>query len=141
MDLVGRGHPMEREGLSITEYMHKHGINIRHTGLLRYHVLHVELPCPQSEERKQSLGAELLQECIYRTAKNVLRRIQRMWMVSHRSSSEDGMMTLLVRYMNLISGYHDKAAEFWNTMLIPGIISRYLSLVNIDGMIAAHCIL
>jgi hypothetical protein len=29
------GHPKDREGLSLSEYMHGHGVNIRHIGLLR----------------------------------------------------------------------------------------------------------
>ena len=29
------GHPRDREGLSLSEYMHGHGVNLRHIGLLR----------------------------------------------------------------------------------------------------------
>jgi hypothetical protein len=34
-DLYLHGHPKDREGLSLSEYMHGHGVNIRHIGLLR----------------------------------------------------------------------------------------------------------
>jgi hypothetical protein len=34
-DLHRHGHPREREGLSLSEYMHGHGVNLRHIGLLR----------------------------------------------------------------------------------------------------------
>jgi hypothetical protein len=34
-DLHCHGHPREREGLSLSEYMHGHGVNLRHIGLLR----------------------------------------------------------------------------------------------------------
>ena len=35
MDLHRHGHPRDREGLSLSEYMHGHGVNLRHIGLLR----------------------------------------------------------------------------------------------------------
>lgn len=38
-DLHRHGHPREREGLSLSEYMHGHGVNLRHIGLLRSHLL------------------------------------------------------------------------------------------------------
>ena len=34
-DLLLHGHPRDREGLSLSEYMHGHGVNLRHIGLLR----------------------------------------------------------------------------------------------------------
>lgn len=68
--------------------------------------------------------AELLQECICRTLKNILRDSMRLWMCTQRTASEDGMIQLVVRFLNLVTGYHPKASHFWRTMVIPGIISR-----------------
>ena len=38
-ELLVHGHPQHREGLTLCEYLHNHGVNLRHLGLLRYHYL------------------------------------------------------------------------------------------------------
>ena len=38
-ELLLHGHPQHREGLTLCEYLHNHGVNLRHLGLLRYHYL------------------------------------------------------------------------------------------------------
>lgn len=118
---------MEREGLSITEYMHKHGVNIRHAGLLRHH-LYLALQTIESNEVDKfnltELRIELLNECVSRTLKNILRHTQRVWMSTYKTTSEDGMLQLIVRFLNLITGYHETSQDFWSQIVIPGIISR-----------------
>lgn len=39
-DLYNKGHPKDREGLSLIEFMHGHGVNLRHIGLLRRYFIH-----------------------------------------------------------------------------------------------------
>ena len=127
-----RGHPMEREGLSITEYMHKHGVNIRHAGLLRHLILtssssslsSSSLEC-HSPNVIESICRELLNEVVSRTLKNLLRQTQRVWMSKLRTTSEHGMLQLIVRFFNLITGYlGNSSMNFWNQIVIPGIICR-----------------
>lgn len=124
-----RGHPMEREGLSITEYMHKHGVNIRHSGLLRHLIL---TSCPTSKLNSiENICRELLNEVVSRTLKNLLRQTQRVWMSKLRTTSEHGMLQLIVRFFNLITGYLGSSSiNFWNQIVIPGIISRYVRLLS-----------
>lgn len=144
--MIENGHPKERQGLSITEYMHQHGVNIRHVGLLRYYLRKqntnqegdaMTSGAPLGEEtindgignrrlEAQALSSEMLQECLGRTLKNLLRDLMRMWMCSRRTASEDGMVQLVVRFLNLITGHHSKASHFWRTMLIPGVSSRWV---------------
>lgn len=119
---------MEREGLSITEYMHKHGVNIRHSGLLRHHLL-LGLQTINNNDGINKLNIEeirmeLLNECVSRTLKNILRHTQRVWMSTYKTTSKDGMLQLIVRFLNLITGYHEMSRDFWSRIVIPGIISR-----------------
>lgn len=121
-----RGHPMTREGLSITEYMHKNGVNIRHSGLLRSQLLIASLSTSNETFLKNisEVRLELLNECVARTLKNILRHTQRKWMSTWRTTSEDGMLQLIVRFFNLVTGYHDMSNDFWNRIVIPGLITR-----------------
>jgi hypothetical protein len=117
---------MIREGLSITEYMHKNGVNIRHSGLLRSQLL----LAAQSNSNETFLNHisevrfELLNECVSRTLKNILRHTQRKWMSTWRTTSEDGMLQLIVRFFNLMTGYHEMSNDFWDRIVIPGLITR-----------------
>ncbi len=133
--MIENGHPKDRQGLSITEYMHQHGVNIRHIGLLRaclrnHLVDKTTTTSHTSTERiilTERLLSQLLQECIGRALKNILRDVMRMQMCSQEHSyttSEDSMIQLVVRFLNLVTGYHAKAGHFWRDMLIPGVISR-----------------
>lgn len=116
---------MEREGLTITEYMHKHGVNIRHAGLLR-HLLLVAAPSNKFEvaNNYEDIRLELLNEIVSRTLKNILRETQRFWMSKLKTTSEHGMLQLIVRFFNLITGYHRNSSNFWNEIVIPGMITR-----------------
>jgi hypothetical protein len=123
-----RGHPMEREGLSITEFMHKQGVNIRHAGLLR-HLILISIASSSQEQTVsvhviEEICRELLNEVVSRTLKNILRQTQRVWMSQLRTTSEHGMLQLIVRFFNLITGYHHSSMNFWNHIVIPGIICR-----------------
>jgi hypothetical protein len=129
VDLLENGHPKERQGLGITEYMHQHGVNIRHMGLLRHYLRNqlVETGDQASWDKSQlaaQLQTELLLECVGRALKNILRDMMRMWMCSQRSASEDGIVQLVVRFLNLVTGHHRQAGHFWSTMLIPGVVAR-----------------
>jgi hypothetical protein len=121
------GHPMEREGLTITEYMHKHGVNIRHAGLLRQQIYLASQSSDSSNEGRgnvEEIRIELLNEVVSRTLKNILRQSQRVWMSKLRTTSEHGMLQLIVRFLNLVTGYHKNSSSFWSESVIPGIISR-----------------
>ena len=54
-DLHLHGHPRDREGLSLSEYMHGHGVNLRHIGLLRSLLLQeIAAACAKGMERPVS---------------------------------------------------------------------------------------
>lgn len=54
-DLLLHGHPRDREGLSLSEYMHGHGVNLRHIGLLRSLLLQeIAAACAKGMERPVS---------------------------------------------------------------------------------------
>lgn len=135
VDLLENGHPKERQGLGITEYMHHHGVNIRHIGLLRHHLRRQQEVLSSKGDFEDTnvsakiqlavqLQSELLLECVGRALKNILRDMMRLWMCSQRTASEDGIVQLVVRFLNMVTGYHHQAGEFWSTMVIPGVVLR-----------------
>lgn len=138
VDLQVNGHPLRREGLSITEYMHRHGVNIRHMGLLRWHLFRLQRErgsdgtvsvdkrgVDSSDNGVSVIQAELLLECIARTLKNLLRHIQRQRTYTRRICSEEEMTTLVVDFFNMITAAHPAAASFWSMLVIPGIYNRF----------------
>ena len=134
-DLERNGHPLKREGLSITEYMHRHGVNIRHVGLLRRHLSNdldndldettTTTTTTSQQVHVKAIRHELLMECISRTLKNILRKTQRQYMCSQRSCSEEGMMHLVIDFLNLVTSSHPSSCEFWSYLVIPGIMERF----------------
>lgn len=76
----------------------------------------------------QQICDELLQECIIRTLKTLLRRTQRTWMKEYKTSSEDGMLRLIVKFLNLITITSSKSEYhrfFWQEKLIPEILMKF----------------
>jgi hypothetical protein len=54
--------------------------------------------------RSVAVRGRLLLEVVSRTLKNILRELQRTWMKSRRTTSEQGMHELVVRFLNLVTG-------------------------------------
>lgn len=76
----------ELEHINISTEFHRHGVNLRHLGLLRSHVKPQNLS-PSETTKCQILKRRLLVEGVARTLKNMLREYQRKWMRYVRSSS------------------------------------------------------
>lgn len=109
--------PQQISVLNFSIYLHAHGVNIRHMGLVRSLV-------PISHATNPIRTALLLQ-IVCRTLKNITRDYQRRWMKSEQSTSEQGMYILLIQLLNLIIGSHINSEQFWTERVIVGIIQRY----------------
>lgn len=103
--------------LNLATELHRHGVNVRHLGLIRFHV-------PATKENTV-LRQQLLLEIVSRTLKNLLKAFQRRWMKSERSTSEQGLLMLVVQFFNLITGSHKNSEEFWSTRVVTGVIQRF----------------
>lgn len=109
--------PREVANLNFSLYLHSHGVNMRHMGLIRSLIPETQTNAP--------VRTALLLQIIARTMKNILRDFQRRWMKSQRSTSEEGMFLLLSQFLNLIVGSHANSDRFWSGHLVIGIIQRF----------------
>jgi hypothetical protein len=116
---LSRMHPVEFEQIDdLGAYLHSLGVNMRHLGVLRYHV-------STTSQQGLVVREHLLLQIIGRTLKNILRDYQRRWMKSERSTSELGMFTLITQFFNLIVGAHPKSMSFWRDQVVVGVIQRF----------------
>ena len=109
--------PSDISSLNFSIYLHSHGVNIRHMGLIRSLIPRSHITNP--------IRTALLLQLICRTLKNITRDYQRRWMKSEQSTSEQGMYLLLIQILNLIFGSHVNSEKFWTERVIVGIIQRY----------------
>ncbi|CAM9776212.1 unnamed protein product, partial [Phaeothamnion confervicola] len=109
--------PSVLEGLPLGTELHRHGVNIRHAGMLRAIVPDVEA--------NSLLREMLLTEIVARTLKNMLRDFQRKWMKAKRSTSEQGMHALAVQFLNLVTGAHRNSEAFWRDRVCIGVLQRF----------------
>lgn len=109
--------PSDISSLNFSIYLHSHGVNIRHMGLIRSLIPRSHITNP--------IRTALLLQLICRTLKNITRDYQRRWMKSEQSTSEQGMYLLLIQILNLIFGSHANSEKFWTERVIVGIIQRY----------------
>lgn len=112
-DLMKNGHPTNREALKLSEYLHKHGVNVRYLGLLRSYL------------QDEDLRTQILLEIVFRSLKNILKEQQRKWMKRFKNTSEDGMITLIVNFFNLFTGSNPRSNIFWESVVIPAIGQRF----------------
>ncbi|CAM9632019.1 unnamed protein product [Ectocarpus sp. 8 AP-2014] len=99
--------------------LHRHGVNVRHLGKVRF------LLMEQNKPENGLLKDMMLTEMIARTLKNILRCFQRTWMKAERSTSEQGMRMLVVRFLNLVTGAHINSATFWKEKVLTGVLQRF----------------
>ncbi|CAM9637008.1 unnamed protein product [Ectocarpus sp. 12 AP-2014] len=79
----------------------------------------------QNKPKNGLLKDMMLTEMIARTLKNILRCFQRTWMKAERSTSEQGMRMLVVRFLNLVTGAHINSATFWKEKVLTGVLQRF----------------
>ncbi|CBN78661.1 conserved unknown protein [Ectocarpus siliculosus] len=99
--------------------LHRHGVNVRHLGKVRF------LLMEQNKPENGLLKDMMLTEMIARTLKNILRCFQRTWMKAEKSTSEQGMRMLVVRFLNLVTGAHINSATFWKEKVLTGVLQRF----------------
>ena len=135
--------PADIRFLRLSEELHCHGLNCRHLGLLRHHLLSQFPPSQQL----QDTALLLLVEAVSRTLKNLLRHQLRLCVA--RASSQTGCaeyaaVRCCVRFLNLSTAAQpSEAAAFWHgelprelqarfgqCCLQPGEAERLLSLVS-----------
>jgi len=83
--------PQELADLQVSTFLHSHGVNVRHVGLLRHHIFKRidDQTCDKAEQVAIKLTCDkLLLEVIGRTLKNTLKDYQRRWMKAEQSTSE-----------------------------------------------------
>jgi hypothetical protein len=104
--------------------LYRHGVNLRHAGLLRSHIpapgpllaqtegdppAHTQTHAHAHRQAllRHRLRCELLLQCVGRALKNLLRDMLRAWVRSQRSDvSEQALRQILVQFLNLVSGAH-----------------------------------
>eukprot|EP00752_Nemacystus_decipiens_P004500 g4109.t1 len=121
--------------------IHKHGVNVRHIGLLRAHMTppnREAAAAPFAGNFAMKTSAEILRdgalvEKVVRTLKLVLRSFQRRWMKSEKSSSEQGMHLLVAQFLNLVTGRHERADIFWRENVTIGVCQRFGTVALTDA--------
>ncbi len=113
--------------MHLSVFLHERGINMRHLGYLRSCIP------TTSENNYEEARLLLLIEIVSRTLKNLLKDFQRRWMRSEKTTSDDGMYSLIAQFLNLVTGYHSNSDSFWNDRVLVGIIQRFGSCVWSSG--------
>jgi len=129
-------------GLRLNREFHKRGINMRHAGLVRWHV-HPASP----------LSKAILVDMVQRTLKNLMRRLLRAETTNEMNEMEEenGQDSLnlhaqgsharvsdwrtrrrVVAFLNLVSGSSQNSQLFWTENVFPELVFRY-------GHVAMHC--
>lgn len=134
-DLMCNGDPLRREGLglSLTEYIHHHGINMRHVGLLRSHIdpwspivtekAETDLEARHRVAAQLDIRRDLLLQCVLRTLKHILHDMQRRCM--RKDSSELMMQIVVIGFLNLVTGGHKYSGYFWRAVVTQGLYKRF----------------
>lgn len=73
----------------------------------------------------RSIETELLRECISRTLKCILKEMQREWLKVQKTSSEQGIRDLIVRFLNLVVGAHKNSEQFWSVQVTDKYIAKF----------------
>ena len=107
----------EVTSVDISVFFHRHGVNMRHMGLVRSHI--------EPSLATNSIRTKLLLQIVTRTLKNIARDYQRRWMKCQQSTSETGLRLLLTQFINLIVGGIPNSEVFWTDKVIVGIIQRF----------------
>lgn len=112
----------------MTDYLHVNGVNLRHSGFFRFVYLErvsdqfaLDGNCGSFHDTQKVL----LKECICRTLKGILRELQRSWMSSQMTASEQGLHQLIVDFLNTVTGAHPRSQIFWDTHVTNELIKRF----------------
>lgn len=74
------------------------------------------------------IQCDLLRECLTRTLKCMLREIQRDWMRSQKTASEQGIKRVIVQFLNLVCGSHPNSKHFWEEVVPKEVVDRFSEL-------------
>ena len=111
--------------LRLSEELHCHGLNLRHLGLLRHHILTHYHHSPNTGE----VALLLLVEAVGRALKGQLRQRLRRCVEesgSHDSQSADyDAVRVVVEFFNLTTSHHPKAATFWGEEVVRALHAQF----------------
>ncbi len=111
---------------SFSKHMHRWGINMRHLGLVRNHLL---------KRSTKDINDACLVEIISRVLKNLLRSDYRMLLHGDGISAENAFIEVTVEFLNLVSCASPKVLSkvFWDSRLPSEIKKRYGSVSITDN--------
>jgi hypothetical protein len=75
-----------------------------------------------------SIQSDLLRECLTRTLKCMLREIQRDWMRSQKTASEQGLKRVIAQFLNVVCGSHPNSKHFWEEIVPKEVVERFSEL-------------
>lgn len=121
--------------------LHRRGINVRHLGVCHSLLLYQQFLRSKSQKGvdSQTLAKArrvLVLAMVQHTAKNLLRKhLRRIHRDASRAPSADtkgvagtpafALHTLCIRFLNLITGAKPRATSWWETILMPELVSRF----------------
>ena len=117
--------------LRLSEELHCHGLNVRHLGRLRHHVL---------EHYREAANASdvallLLVEMVGRALKGLLRQRLRRCVEQVQRDSQSADYSALretVAFLNLCSHHHPTSASFWTHDVVTALHARFTPLCLTD---------
>lgn len=108
------------ENFRLTEAVHSRGINIRHLGILRSHMV------------DQDGRTLLFVEMCARVVKNNLRLRLRERMRKLKLPLEEPYHRLVIDYMNLVIGHNDQSEEYWAKNLKTSLVRKFEGALNAE---------
>ncbi len=101
-------------GAGISSLLHKFGINVRHIGLLRTHVMHPHI------------RFVLFLEMVARTSKNLLRQaLRNRLQAMGDDTSPHQLKQVVVHFLNQLTGSAHDSTAFWQNELLSGMNARF----------------
>jgi len=115
--------PHQLREIRVSEELHRHGINVRHMGLVRFMIR-------DTDESSLAAQQALLISMVGRTLKNLLRREMRVEHDAHKNAqpSDHDSRAMVVDFLNLVTRAHpqdDTTEEFWSETVPFGLMKRF----------------
>lgn len=115
--------PRQLRDVQVSEELHRHGINVRHMGLVRFMIT-------GADESSLAARRTLLINMVSRTLKNLLRREMRLEHNRHKRSqtSDHDSRSMVVDFLNLVTRADpddQKTSDFWSEIVPFGLMKRF----------------
>jgi len=131
--------PRQLRDIQVSEELHRHGINVRHMGLVRFLI-------NGEDESSDAARRALLVSMVGRTLKNLLRREMRVEHDAHKKAqpSDHDSRAMVVEFLNLVTYANpedDNTKDFWEETVPFGLMKRFgqmaLSAVERENLFAS----